>query len=253
MKEFLRIDDWERFPTLAHGFGTAFCGFTGLDGDDNSVEMRKQELVRLASQRAMESFGPSFDRVLTVKQIHSTRIHCVHRDDVTPESYSLECDALLTDKPGLLIAVKTADCLPILIFDPEKKVVGAVHAGWRGSLDEILIHAMEAMQSEFGSHVNTLRVGLGPCAKGCCYEVSDDLADQFLRKYGDEALAPVCWTTHLDLTRVNEIQAMRYGVLPEYVSRLDYCTICGKEPLLYSFRRDKGRTGRLLNVIGLCE
>ena len=149
-------------------------------------------------------------------------------------------DALLEDTPCHLVAVKTADCIPILLADEEYRAVAAVHAGWRGTVLGIVQYALRRMREEFGTRPAQVHAAIGPGIGECCYEVGPEVAAQF----GETG------PCHLDLVEANRRQLADVGV-PEpriYTARL--CTKCGAVDF-HSYRRDKERAGRMLSFIGV--
>ena len=209
----LRIPALEAFSWLEHGFGT----------------------------KGSKDWPPEDERA-TVKQIHSTRVAVAVETGILGEG-----DALVTAAAGLWVAVKTADCIPVLLVDPVRRVVAAVHAGWRGTAGNIVRSTIDTMVSDFHSAPGDLWAAIGPGIRKCCYEVSSDVALQFARWLPVDGLNG----TMLDLTEVNRRQLIEAG-LPEgqVVGPVDveWCTRCETERL-HSFRRDKESSGRMLSAI----
>jgi YfiH family protein len=187
-------------------------------------------------------------------QVHGREVRVV-RDARDPQSEREHCDALATVEPGVLLGVKTADCVPVLLADARNGACAAVHAGWRGTLDEIVRHALDSMRVEFGTHARDVRAAIGPAARACCYEVGPEVVEAFREKFARAAsfFTPTREGHALaDLHRANCEQLIAAGVLAEHVHTLPLCTMCRPE-LFFSYRREKklyGRTGRLLSVIG---
>lgn len=252
MSAFLTINGWDEFDGLVHGFSTSQAGLEGFDQvEDEKLEELKVASQQLAISAALENCGLGFDKVLTVRQCHHENVLVVRDvDSLVPDVDSIYCDGIISNRSGMIFAVKTADCLPILVFDPENRVVGALHAGWRGSYRRILPKSLRRMEHEFGTRVDQVRLAFGPSARACCYEIGEEVASHFSR-YGSRALSERNGATYLDFTEVNMLQAESIGVLPGHMSRMDYCTVCNQDPRFYSWRRESGRTGRLLNFIGL--
>ena len=194
-------------------------------------------------------------RAFQLKQVHSNLVHCI-RDPLKGDGVSnIEKDAVMTACQGVCIAVRTADCLPILIFDPEKKVVAAVHAGWLGTTRDIAIHAVEALKKEYQCRSETLLVALGPCIQEECCEVGDDVFQAFAGPVSEKSqfLLPSRsrqsqnkW--HLDLPRANVVQLQKAGVLLKNIDVISRCTYCDPRHF-YSYRREKEEAGRQLSFI----
>jgi YfiH family protein len=177
-----------------------------------------------------------FPNLATLKQVHSDR--CVAAEGV---SGILGCgDALLERTPGAVIAIKTADCIPVLLVDERNRAVSAVHAGWRGTAAEIVRAAIDAMQKRYGTEPKDLHAAIGPGIGECCYEVGPEVAEQF----GLEG------RVHLDLPRFNREQLLDAGVAPEHVYSANLCTMCRPEEF-HSYRRDREAAGRLYSFAGI--
>ena len=202
-----RVTEWEAFPWLIHGFGT-----------------------RNANVPAY------FAQLATVKQIHSaTCVEAAGRTGILGEA-----DALIEDRPGAVVAIKTADCIPILLVDERVRAVAAVHAGWRGTAGRIAGVAVEAMRRNYGTRVEDLHAAIVPGIGKCCYEVGPDVAEQF----GEQG------RVHLDLTGENRKQLEQLGVTPTRIHASNLCTMCRSEEF-YSYRRDQEAAGRMYSFAGI--
>ncbi len=175
------------------------------------------------------------------KQVHSNVVKRVYSGG-TLEA----CDGLVTDSPNVYLCVSVADCVPIFLHDPQKQAVAAIHAGWRGTVDRICATAVRKMKEEFGSRSEDLLAYIGPAASSCCYAVGDEVAKQFSATFvrrGEEVI-------YVDLKGANVQQLVDEGVPDARVEVSGYCSICHPK-LLHSYRRDKGKSGRMVGVIGL--
>lgn len=159
-------------------------------------------------------------------------------------------DALVTAQPRVLIGVKTADCTPILLCDPVRNVVGAVHAGWRGTAALVASRAVEAMQAEFSSDPADVVALIGPAIRECCYRVGEEVIAAFSKHLGDEFCRDQDGTIHADLHGANRRALETAGVRPANIHSINLCTACNPG-LFFSHRRDAGKTGRHLNFVGL--
>lgn len=167
-------------------------------------------------------------------------------------NYKLEiADAVITDKKGIFIGIKTADCLPLLIFDPEHQVVGAVHAGWRGTAKGILKETIKKMNEVFGCNPKDLLIAMGPCIKGCCYEVGEDVI-QALKKEApvEDYILRVNGKKQVDLSLINLFQALVSGVKRENIWLSQDCTYC-KHYEYASYRFHGKNAGRQYALIGM--
>ncbi len=165
------------------------------------------------------------------------------------------CDAIVSNAPNVLAAVKTADCVPILISDANTGTFAAVHAGWRGTLAGIVMHAIERMVGEYAVSAPDLRVAIGPAAASCCYEVGSEVIDGFKARLQD---AEDLFTrtrdghAHVDLLKANRRQLISMGVNDVRIHTAPLCTMC-RTDLFFSYRREKhvhGKVGRLMAVVG---
>ncbi len=152
-----------------------------------------------------------------------------------------EGDALLSETPGRLIGVKTADCLPVLLADQRHRAVAAVHAGWRGTVAEVCLSTLRAMAERWGTRPEDVHAAIGPGIGACCFEVGPEVAVRFGRPFE---------RGHIDLECVNRTHLIGAGVAPERIYCAALCTVCHAD-LFHSFRRDRERAGRMISVIGV--
>ena len=134
---------------------------------------------------ARQSGAQGCSWLLSVKQVHGTEALVVDRPLTESDQFSGGWDALVTDQPGVTVAVRTADCVPVLVYDTRRRVVAAIHAGWRGAVAGIVSKTLMLMASRFGSTQSDLRVSIGPSAGPCCYEVDDPVLDQIRKGLSD--------------------------------------------------------------------
>ncbi|WP_019587449.1 peptidoglycan editing factor PgeF [Deinococcus apachensis] len=233
-----------RSPVLPvpHAFTTRAGGvsvgaYEGLNLDDREDDPRA---VLENRRRVAESLGFDSARVARLNQVHGTEV-------LEARPGVQEGDALVTREPGLLLAIGTADCYPVLLADLKAGVVGAAHAGWRGTLGRIAARTVEAMVQR-GANPANIRVAVGPGICGERYAVGPDVARQFQAAGLGEFVLEVGNAVHLDLAGANRAVLLAAGVRPE---NLWVSGRCSTEPDFYSYRRDAGRTGRMWAVIGL--
>ena len=193
-------------------------------------------------------------------QVHGTDVRTIDSAaDAAPKPGVLGdeqyCDALVSNTPRVLLAVKTADCVPILLGDPVTRSFAAVHAGWRGTSSSIVTVAIENLQRKYGSRPADLRVAIGPAANACCYEIGGDVISIFQSRFADadQLLTPTRdGHARINLHAANRTQLIKSGVLSERIHTAPYCTM-DRNDLFFSYRREKrlhGRVGRLMAVIG---
>lgn len=176
---------------------------------------------------------PGVRSLATAKQIHSDRILLV--ESAGPQG---EGDALISNAPGIGLAIRTADCLPILIADPKNRAIAAIHAGWRGVVSEIASKAVDAMRQQFGSDPKDLVVAIGPGIGGCCFEVGPEVSAQF----------GFSGRTKIDLVETTCRQLGRNGVRMGQISAAGLCSCCNPE-LFESYRRDREAAGRMVSIV----
>ena len=175
----------------------------------------------------------SQDGMSTLKQIHSTQVLVADR----AEGCVGEGDALLTGEPGVTVSVRTADCLPILVVDIHHLVVAAVHAGWRGTADGVVVETLRRMRQEFGTKPADVIAAIGPGIGKCCYEVGEEVA----RRFG------ITHAGRIDLAAENARQLTREGVPSASISLAATCTFC--DTRFHSWRRDRERAGRMISYV----
>jgi YfiH family protein len=167
---------------------------------------------------------------------------------------TIYCDAIVSNATGVLAGVKTADCVPILIGDPITSSFAAIHAGWRGTLAEVAIKALQRMKAAYNIRPGDVRIAIGPAAGSCCYEVGTDVIDPFRMKFPHQEVFRETSTDHacINLLEANRAQLISAGVAPDRIHIAPLCTMCLTD-LFFSYRREKnvqGKVGRLMSVIG---
>lgn len=200
------------------------------------------------------AFGAKSEQLLTVSQVHGNDILIVDapNDDVS-HFLKIECDGIITNQQGIMISVGIADCVPILLLDPVKRVVAALHAGWKGTASAIARKGVAAMAGHFGSLPADLVAAIGPAIGPCCYEVDAPVQEAFAAEndvwqQAASTIAGGKWK--LDLAAAVKLQLEASGVPPENIETSQQCVCCTQE-LFFSYRRDKGETGRHLGFIML--
>lgn len=205
----LTSSELRQFDWLDHAFGTRYSPLT---------------------QDAMMT-------MLSLTQVHSARVVSVSRS-VGTTGCAGEGDALITDRPGVALSIRTADCLPILLADPEHRAVAAIHAGWRGTEQGIVGRTLDAMRSDFDTSPGQITAAIGPGIGACCYEVGEDVA----RRFGFAAAG------RIDLAAINREQLIRAGVPPSRIDTLGLCTYCDSARF-HSYRRDGEQAGRMISFV----
>jgi len=226
-KDYLTVLRLAEIPFIVHGFGTKHWAESDFE--------REPELARF--------------ELLSLRQTHSDIVRVISS---IPDSL-LEGDAMITGQPGILLIIKTADCLPVFLVDVEGKTIAAVHCGWKGTKKRVLQKTLRTMKSSFGSAPESMLVAMGPCIASNCYEVGEDVLSEFVQA----GLSRDVFQRHpkrenkyfLDLKKANRIQIAELGVREENIVSVDVCSHCDDN--LLSYRRDRKTVQRLMNFIGL--
>ncbi len=290
----LRAQHLSEFPWLIHGFSTRVGGFSraygkgdlnlGFTRDDtkSAVERNRKvflhEVGAVSERESGRNGNPTLWPIVTLRQVHSDVIHCVDAHGIDSASHDpLTGDGLLTATPGLLLAIQTADCLPVILVDPKRRAVGVFHAGWRGTLKRIVVKGVGQMQHWFGSRPRDLKAAIGPGIHGCCYDVGEDVRGKFESQFSYAGKLfrevkesdpvrekyPLLFLTarapghgelpnkiFLDLVEANRQQLLEAGLLSKSIWTSPLCTSCNND-LLFSYRSEKGKTGRMMGVAGI--
>lgn len=224
---FMTIPEWERIPFLVHGFGN-----------------KEWQLTDFEKHPKLRSF-----KLLSLCQIHSDILHIVV--DVPEET--LAGDALITDRLGVLLIVKTADCLPILIVDKKTRTVAAVHCGWKSTSQKLVQKVVRHMKEQFQCVPSSLMIALGPCIGKECYEVGEDVKHEFEeRGLRNDVFLPHplhMGKYYLDLRQANIYQLLDERVKVSNISVVEFCSHCEED--LLSYRRSPRTEGRMLSFIGM--
>jgi polyphenol oxidase len=244
-------------------------GFTEWDSDERVLKNRQNFLAALKADK-MSAIG--------LRQIHSDIVHIAHSTDSEPSRDAPKADALITNKPGLLLVVQVADCVPILLADKKHRAIAAIHSGWRGTLQRIAEKALGRMQMEFGTRAQDVIAALGPGIGQCCFEVGPEVATEYAATFPDarewfqgpfDSLARgdndpnwLPWLTmrppghqlpaprvHLDLIAANRSILCAAGVRLGNIFSSGFCTAC-RTDLFFSYRRERV-TGRMMAAIGI--
>lgn len=175
-------------------------------------------------------------------QVHKTKI--LHVSRATPKEELLETDALVTNDPGICIAVMSADCVPILLYDRKNQAVAAVHSGWRGTVARILEKSLNEMQRLFGTHGEDLYAGIGPSVSTESYEVGEEVIEEVKSSFrNDHGLltATQKGKAKLDLWKANSIQLQEFGVPTTQIEVSNLCTVKNNQHFFSARKGDKGR------------
>jgi YfiH family protein len=277
----LHADSFSGLPWLVHGFSTRLGGSSrsyggsalnlGFTKRDSRAAVERNRTAFLRKLGVLE--GKKTWPLVTLRQIHSDLIHCV----TGPPEHQLAGDGLVTATPKILLAIQTADCLPVILVDTKQRAVGVFHAGWRGTVKRIVEKGVGEMRRYFGTRPGAVKAAIGPGVHNCCYEVGPEVREEFESQFGyAETLFhevqesdpvrekyPLLFLTarapghselpkkiFLDLAEANRQQLIAAGVPAKNISVSPLCTSCRKD-LLFSYRAEKGVTGRMMAVVGI--
>lgn len=239
-------------PYISHGFT-----LKKLDnGQDFNFNINQNIQPEENLKKLTQFIGNPACPVITCRQVHSNKIIRVNLIKSNPQEIrEMEGDALITNQPNVIIAVLTADCLPILLLDKKQKSIGAIHAGRIGTMLSIVEEAIKQMKIHFGTRPENLIAGIGPGIKKCCYEVDKTTALFFKKNfpYSDRIIASHDRNSSkftIDLFEANLQQLIGNGVPKKNITSLGQCSSC-KNDLFFSYRADKNNTGRMLGFIML--
>ena len=278
----ITADTLAGIPGMLHGFSTRRGGVSeayggqalnlGITPEDTREAVERNRKLFLQALGAIHDDGATWPSV-GMRQVHSSVIHRVDEVPAQP----LQGDGLITNRSGIVLAVRVADCLPVLLADPVRRAVGSFHAGWRGTLARMVEKGVGEFRRQFGSDPADIKAAIGPGINRCCYEVSEDLRDKFASQFAyagelfEEVFSsdpvrrtyPLLFmnmrapghgepprTAHLDLVEANRRQLLEAGVREENIWISELCTSC-RTDLLFSHRGEQGVTGRMVGAIGI--
>ncbi len=288
--EILQPNLFQKIPWLVHGFSTRVGGFSraygkgalnlGFTKDDSRSAVGKNRAAfvgkLLAKQNSSSHSAQELKShpwpLITLRQVHSDIIRHVDAFSEPPAG-----DGLITNTPGFLLAIQTADCLPVILVDPRNRSVGVFHAGWRGTLKRIVEKGVGEMRRCFGTRPRDLKAAIGPGIHGCCYNVGPEVREEFESQFAyAERLFRVVEETdpvrekypmlfltarapghselpkkiYLDLVEANRQQLLAAGLSAKSIEASPLCTNC-RTDLLFSYRAENAKTGRMMAVAGI--
>jgi hypothetical protein len=283
--QWLTVPAWEKMNWLWHGFSTrrgglsrAYCA-ENAPGDLNLGFTAEDDRETVANNRrlfAQAVTGDPSTPLVDVHQIHSNLVLLARAADASRKKPRI-ADGLMSDEPGLLVGIRTADCIPILVADRKRRAVAAFHAGWRGTVARIVESGIGRMRLQFGSRPEDLVAAIGPGIGPCCYAVGEEVLSSFESQFayarelfrevydsdpvrnkypmlfmtqrapGHSEIGP---SLHLNLVEANRRQLLAAGLKPSSVKLIGGCTSCHRE-LFFSHRGSEGHAGRMMSVIGI--
>jgi len=206
----------------------------------------------------LHAFQADLGQAVCCQQVHGDKVASIDkshqgRGAFLYEQSLPEYDAMITDEPGVYLLTFYADCLPVYFFDPIHRAAGIAHSGWKGTMQQIAVKTLKAMQERFSSRADEMFIAIGPGIGSCCFEIAPDLANKVNIAFSDfhdiiyhKESANIYW----DLPETNRQMLIKQGVNPDRISSSRLCTSCQPDSF-FSYRRDQGKTGRMGALIAL--
>lgn len=227
------------------------CAFSTLASGNMSLNCGDRKDALRNRRKLLKGFGISHGDLVCAKQAHGSRVACVNDNDkgrgaLSYDNALSDTDALITERSSVPLSVFTADCLSIFLYDHMTPAIGLVHAGWRGSRENIAAKTVEAMKDKFNSRAQDLCAAFGPAIRSCCYEVGGEFSGFFAPEY----LTRTNGRYYLDLAAVNKGQLLGAGVKDKNIFDCGLCTCC-RSSEFFSYRRQEAGSGRMMSVMML--
>lgn len=260
----LQFSIFNQTDMVKHGFSTRLGGVsTGIYASMNLGQSRGDdpEKVQRNYRIIADTIGVSTEWMVCSDQTHTTNVKVVTKEDagkglLHPKDYQ-DIDGLITNVPSLCLVTYYADCVPLLFLDPVQKVIASSHSGWRGTVGHMGEITIQKMQSEFGCRPEHILAAIGPSICQDCYEVSEDVIQQFQQAFPENIWADLYYRKEngkyqLNLWKANEWILLNSGILPEHLAVTNLCTCCNSD-LLFSHRASHGKRGTLAAFLALKE
>jgi polyphenol oxidase len=249
---WLKVHQWERYDGLLHGFigrrgGKSVGPYAGLNASYRVGDDAKTVSQNVCDMKQV--VGIHDGRITTMQQVHGD--HLIEVKDRNIKGAG-EADGMLTREQDVFLGVLTADCVPVLLVAPEKRIAAVVHAGWRGSLAGIAAKMVHFLNAEHGIAPEGVEAAIGPAIGPCCYEIKEDVSRPLISRWGKIAHGCVEnreGKTFLDLRRLNRLTLEQSGVPSKQIFDVGPCTSCASEDF-FSYRREGKETGRQISFIG---
>lgn len=252
MLDFYTFDHFKKYPSLLHAVTTKSSDFPYAfslamhTGEDVENIVANREILSKLLQ------GEKDLHFIVANQTHSDNISIIRKKENKGwrqlDNAIENCDALITDVEGVVLSILTADCVPVLLYDREKEVVGAVHAGWKGTKAQIVSKTIQKMIEVYGCNPKDIIAGVAPSIGSCCYEVRKDVAEHFFDT--PEGFSSKDEKYMLDLPYINQQQLLDSGLKTEHIEMSHLCTACEVEQF-FSYRKEQGCSGRFMSMIGM--
>ena len=239
--DIIRSKIFEQYPELVFGMSTRSGSDDALGRNMSFNVGDDTQNVRENRKRFFAELGIDGERIAFPQQEHTNVVHIC-----TAPAHYPRCDALVTATKGIFLAVSVADCTPVVLYDPSKRIVAGIHAGWRGTSKNIVRNAVQLMKEHYAVDANNIAAFIGPSAAACCYEVGSDVAALFPTECKKEKGSGKFL---LDVKEANRLQLLANGVQESHIEVHPDCSIHNR--LYHSYRRDGKKSGRMLAVIGM--
>lgn len=259
---FLTYPAFEQMPEIVHGFSTRLGGVSeGIYSSMNLSFTRgdKEEAVKENYRRIAAAIGFEMESIVTSDQTHTANVRRITEEDrgngiTKPRPYK-DVDGMITNVPGVVLATFYADCVPLYFVDPVHKAIGLSHSGWRGTVAKIGKVTVEKMREEYGTKPEEIYAAVGPSICQDCYEVSEDVAEEFRHAFCPEHWDELFYKKEngkyqLNLWEANRIVFLEAGIPEDHISMPNLCTCCNPE-FLFSHRASKGKRGNLGAFLGI--
>ena len=259
---YLTYPAFEKLEGIIHGFSTRLGGVSrGIYSSMNLSFTRgdEEEAVKENYRRIAQAIGFRTEDIVTSDQTHTANVRKVTEADrgkgiTVPRDYQ-DVDGMVTNVPGLILATFYADCVPLYFADPVKRVIGLSHSGWRGTVAKIGKVTVEKMKEEYGCHPEDILAAIGPSICQDCYEVSEDVIEEFKTAFAEEYQERLYYEKkngkyQLNLWEANRLIFLEAGIPEANISMPGICTCCNPE-FLFSHRASHGKRGNLAAFLGL--
>jgi YfiH family protein len=240
--KIIRAEIFKKYPEIKFGLSTTDGGVSPQPfGMNLSVATNDSEENVIKNREIFfGELGIPLETVNFQKQIHSNQSKHIHKG-----GFCGDCDATYTDTMNVFLTVSVADCLPVFLYDPVKKIIAGIHAGWRGSADRIVEKTINSLKEEYSVNPADIIAYMGPCISQEYFEVGTEVGELFR----DEVKFQKGEKYHIDLKKENHLQLLRSGVQKESIEISPYCTYRDKDTF-HSYRRDGEKSGRMFGIIG---
>lgn len=259
---YLSFNEFESFAGVQHGFSTRSGGVS--EGEFTSMNLSfmrgdKEENVQENFNRMARAIGRNKEELICSKQTHTANVKIVDKsfagNGIIHVNVLEDIDGLVTKDPEVCLFTSYADCVPLYFVDPVKNVIGLSHSGWRGTVGRIGKETIRVMVEEMGCDVSDIVCGIGPSICQSCYEVSEDVMDEFRNEFDCKYWDEIFYSKNeakfqLNLWRVNEIILEEVGICKENIITTNICTACNWENL-FSHRVSEGKRGNLGALLAL--